>query len=472
MPRPGAAARPSPAQPRYAWGESDSPSASAPSSPRAGPSPNTEPTVWTRPDSPPPRENWAESKISHVESPVTLPASPVTLPADLMKDAHIARIRSASPRASSPDTSSRQYDDLAATRGRLKPRNPTGTASAVDDAAAQREAEALAAIEAEDIAAAEKERARKAAALSARNNPGPVPALAQAQAQAPVNVPPATGQKRIPPKPKPLIPVASAVAKKPAPLPNVVNKKFIEERPDQAARDAAREEEWKNLSPEDRREAEALAAIEDEEIAEYEKSQAKKGMKAYPVVAPAAEVSPGAGAGVKRRPASASSDVAAPVVPVAVPKSAAVQAAETRTVQLPAAFRDALAGVKRPASASGAAADAKVVPSLQISSPLTMSNQSMSAPIISPRKPVRLGEPALQPQLQISSPLTSLGLMSSSRKLGGLGGVGGGSKKRTSGVNHKKTVKKNVKTNAPRPKKGTKKIVKYPKKRKFTIKIR
>ena len=463
----GAAVRPSPTRPRNAWDTppESPPSESAPASPRAS---GPEPTSWVRPDSP--RSNWA------------VPVSPVTLPADLMKDAHIARIRGAAsptsfsrstPRASSPDTSSRRADDdddddlAAAARGRLKQRNPPAGAAVEGDtsdaARENRRVEALAAIEAEDIAAAEKEKARKAAALDARTKPRPVPV----QAQAPV--PLATGQKRKPPKPL-VVPVAPAAAEKPAPLPNVVNAQFIAKRPDQTAIDAKRQEEWATLSPEDRREAEALAAIEDEEIADYKRrSLAKKGMKAYPGVAVAAPASPGASAGV-RRPASASSASAsaAPVVPVAVPKSAAVQAAETRNAQLPAALRDALAGVKRPASASGAAADTKVVPSLQISSPLTMSNQSMSAPIISPRKPVGLDEPALQPQLRISSPLTSRGL-SSSRKPGGLSG---GSKKRTSSVNHKKTVKKTVKTNAPRPKKGTKKIVKYPKKRKFTIKIK
>ena len=415
----GAAVRPSPTRPRNAWDTppESPPSESAPASPRAS---GPEPTSWVRPDSP--RSNWA------------VPVSPVTLPADIMKDAHIARIRGAAsptsfsrstPRASSPDTSSRRADDdddlAAAARGRLKQRNPpAGAAVEGDNSDAAREnrrVEALAAIEAEDIAAAEKEKARKAAALDARTKPRPVPV----QAQAPV--PLATGQKRKPPKPL-VVPVApaAAAAEKPAPLPNVVNAQFIAKRPDQTAIDAKRQEEWATLSPDDRREAEALAAIEDEEIADYKRrSLAKKGMKAYPGVAVAAPASPGASA-----------------------------------------------GVRRPASASGAAADTKVVPSLQISSPLTMSNQSMSAPIISPRKPVGLDEPALQPPLRISSPLTSRGLMSSSRKPGGLSG---GSKKRTSSVNHKKTVKKTVKTNAPRPKKGTKKIVKYPKKRKFTIKI-
>jgi hypothetical protein len=255
-------------------------------------------------------------------------------------------------------------------------------------------------------------------------------------------VPLATGQK---PRPRPRPPVAAAAAPAAAPapsapLPKVVNTKFIAERPDKEAIDADRQKEWATLSPDERREAEALAAIEDEEIAEY----AKKG-----------RVSPGAGASV-RRPTSASSAPAAPVVPAALPKSAAVQAAEIRNAQLPAAVRNALAGVKRPASASSAALAAakvdntsnaaSVVPSLQTSSPLTMSMQSMRGPIISSQ--AKEGD------------ILSVG-----------GGGGGGSKKRTIGVKHKNTVKKN-KTNTPHPKKATKKIVKYPKKRKFTIKIK
>ena len=254
-------------------------------------------------------------------------------------------------------------------------------------------------------------------------------------------VPLATGQKL---RPRPRPPVAAAAAAPPAaaapapsaPLPKVVNTKFIAERPDKEAREAAREEEWAKLSPEERREAEALAAIEDEEIAQYEKD--KKG-----------RVSPGTGASSSKRPASASSAPAAPVVPAALPKNA----------QLPAEVRNVLAGVKRPASASSAALAAakvdntsnaaSVVPSLQTSSPLTMSMQSMRGPIISPRRP---------------------GAVIKEGDILSVGG-GGGSKKRTIGVKHKNTVKKN-KTNAPRPKKATKKIVKYPKKRKFTIKIR
>lgn len=455
-----AVARPSPSTSastarRNAW---DTPPSSAPASPRPGSVQGLEPepTSWVRPETP--RARWAEKSSSTVSSPVTLPA-------DLMESEHIARIRGSrsptsvrlsSPRASSPDTSSRpdDADDLAAAaRGRLKLRPPpTGAGAAVegdngDDAAREkREEEAIAAIEAEEFAAAARNAARKA---NPRPGPGPGPRPVQAPAMAPV--PLATGQKLRPRPPVAAAAAPPAVAAPPAPsapLPKVVNTKFIAERPDKEAREAAREEEWAKLSPEERRQAEALAAIEDEEIAEYEKD--KKG-----------RVSPGAGTGISKRPASASSAPAAPVVPAALPKSAAVQAAETRNAQLPAELRNALAGVKRPASASSAAlAAAKVdntsnaapvVPSLQTSSPLTMSMQSMRGPIISPRRP---GAVTTAKEGDILS----------------VGG-GGGSKKRTIGVKHKNTVKKN-KTNAPRPKKATKKIVKYPKKRKFTIKIR
>jgi hypothetical protein len=386
----------------------------------------------------------------------------------------------------------------------------------------------------------------------------------------------ANGAKIVPQKPKPAhrpastrVPIFGSAAEKPAAIPNVdKNTKFIKGLPDQAARDAARQKKWATLSPEDRREAEALAAIEDEYIiAELERQNKQKGVKATPGVAPVAAVSPGAGAAVKRRPAEAPALAAAPVVlksaavQADVLKSDAVKTAKDRFANLPPRFKDALAGKKRPAAAAAAAAAAggeeqKPVsplnaaadtlerspagpvpvteaapaaaeahpasaeapaatapagkkqeeysslnvadtlerrppgppgpapaaaggveplnqkhtnlerPPLQTSSPL-MTGKSMSNPIISPRKP---GNSALQSPLQISSSLTSPRLLSP-RKPGGLGGVGGGSKKRTSSVKHKKTVKKNKK-NAHRPKKGTKKIVKYPKKRKFTIKIR
>jgi hypothetical protein len=453
-----------------------------------------------------------------------------------MEDAHIARIRGASSRASSPDSSSRPDDKLAAARGRLKPLNPAGAvATTIDAAAAQREKEALAAIEALDIAEAAKKKAAALAAAkmaeerkAAGKDPNPRQPISPSERvvlgkkEQSTSARNANGAKIVPPKPNPAPPPAStripifgsAVGSNTPPLSKTeIIRQFIEGLPNAPPPHA----EVITESPEE----EALKAIENEDIRRAMLDLKKNRPTTAKQSASDMASRTGAIAGVKRPVSGPSLVVAGPAAAAAAAPSTVSMSEQQKTAQarynaLPQAVRDAME--KKKQHPTPAAADSKPIllnvgtlersPASQVpvveaapaaaaaaaastasviekgDSPLNVGTLERSPPGPAPAaaegvEPLNLKHTNLErspdslvPPLQTSSPLMTGQSMSnpiiSPRNPGG---SAGGSKKRTSGVKRKNTVKKNKK-NAPHPKKATKKIVKYPKKRKFTIKIR